>query len=191
MDRWNLAFTTATALGLMSLSMTTLPVSAELSAAQDDRTLPPTVLIAEGDFDIIDTAIQQGSLDTFVALLEQLEMAEDLRGYGRFTVFAPSDDAFAAVDEDVMTVLLGDRELLARVLAYHVIALGEPLYSSSISGTTTQRTLERSDIEIRQRGSRLYVNDVRVTEKDVDANNGVIHVIDQVLIPPDLVDRLP
>ena len=147
--------------------------------------------IAQADLDIVDTAMSEGSFDTFLHLFQELGMQEDLRGYGRFTVFAPVDEAFEALSEEAMTTLLSDRELLAKVLSYHVIASGTPLYSDDITSTTTQRTLERSEIEIRPRGSRIFVNNVRVIEEDIEAINGVIHAINEVLLPPDVIDRLP
>lgn len=147
--------------------------------------------VAQADFDIVDTAMIEGSFDTFLHLFQELGMQEDLRGYGRFTVFAPVDEAFEALSEETMTTLLSDRDLLAKVLSYHVIASGTPLYSDDITSTTTQRTLERSEIEIRPRGRSIFVNSVRVIEEDIEAINGVIHAIDEVLLPPDVIDRLP
>ncbi len=147
--------------------------------------------IAQAELDIVDTAELNGSFTTFLALFEELGMQEDLRGFGRFTVFAPTDDAFEALDEQVLAALAGDRELLAKVLSYHVIASGSPFYADDITGTTTQRTLERSEVELRRRRGRIYVNGVQVIDADIEASNGVIHGIDEVLIPPDVTEQLP
>jgi uncharacterized surface protein with fasciclin (FAS1) repeats len=107
-------------------------------------------------------------------------------------VFAPTDAAFADVPDDVMQVLMGDRELMARVLAYHVVSAGTPYLSEDISGPLELRTLERSSIELTSRGSSLYVNGVRVIDEDIEATNGVIHAINEVLIPDDVMqDMLP
>jgi uncharacterized surface protein with fasciclin (FAS1) repeats len=146
-------------------------------------------LVAETG-DIVDVATADGSFTTLLSLFDDLGMAEDLRGYGRFTVFAPTDAAFAAVPENVMTVLQSDRDLMAKVLAYHVIASAEPLTSDDISGSMSVRTLERSEVEIDRRGGTIYVNDARVVDANIEAVNGVIHAIDQVLIPPDVVSAL-
>ncbi|MEB3357353.1 MAG: fasciclin domain-containing protein [Synechococcales bacterium] len=141
----------------------------------------------EAEADVVDVAIAQGSLNTLVNLLSELGMLEDLRGYGRFTVFAPTDAAFAALPENVQALLASDRELLADVLAYHVVADSTPLYADQVDSTLTLRTLERGEIEVRSRRGTLYVNDTPVIEEDIPATNGVIHVIDQVLLPPDLL----
>lgn len=145
---------------------------------------------ADAELDIVDTAIQIDSLDTFISLLNELGMAEDLRGYGRFTVFAPSDAAFAAVDDNIMSILAGDRELLAEVLAYHVIASGTPVYSEDITTTLSARTLARSEVEISESRNTVYVNGAEVIDADIEASNGVIHIIDEVLLPPDILSRL-
>jgi uncharacterized surface protein with fasciclin (FAS1) repeats len=131
-----------------------------------------------------------GSFTTLLSLLDELGMTEDLRGYGRFTVFAPTDAAFAAVPANIMTALQGDRDLMAKVLAYHVIAAAEPMTTDTISGSMDVRTLERSEVEIARRSGNLYVNDVRVVDADMEAENGVIHAIDEVLIPPDVLSAI-
>ncbi len=147
------------------------------------------VLVAQNQ-DVVDTAIAHGSLNMMMGLFEELGMAEDLRGYGRFTLFAPTDNAFRAVPANVFQALASDRELMARVLAYHIVASSSPLGSNDISGTASYRTLERSDVEVRSRGRRIYVNDARVIEKDIAATNGVIHIIDRVLIPEDVLAQI-
>ena len=188
------AAASSAALGLASIEAT----SARAQFLPDDSLHPVAFTLqeplgwlqADAELDVVDVAVQNGSLDTFVSLLDELGMAEDLRGYGRFTVFAPSDEAFAAVDRDLMEILAGDRELLAEVLAYHVIASGTPVYSEDITATMSVRTLARSEVEIRERRNTLYVNGARVIDADIEASNGVIHVIEDVLLPPDIVERL-
>lgn len=152
---------------------------------------PDADRLAQANFDIVDVATIEGNVDTFLSLFEELGMQEDLRGYGRFTVFAPVDAAFEALDPAVLEALLGDRELLSKVLSYHVIVSGTPIYSTGITRTLTHRTLERSSIEIRSRGSSIYVEGVRVIDEDIEASNGVIHVIDEVLMPPNVLEQLP
>ncbi|NJR66058.1 MAG: fasciclin domain-containing protein [Leptolyngbyaceae cyanobacterium CRU_2_3] len=148
------------------------------------------ISVAQAQQDIIDTATAAGSFRTLLQLLDELGMTEDLRGYGRFTVFAPTDAAFAAVPPDIMEQLSTDRTLMSKVLAYHVIASASPLVSDQINTPTSVRTLERSEVRISRRGGRLYVNSARVTDEDIEASNGVIHVIDQVLIPDDLMSEI-
>jgi uncharacterized surface protein with fasciclin (FAS1) repeats len=159
-----------------------------------DRIVQPPSQLAQADGDIVDTAIAAGDFTTLISLLDELGMAEDLRGFGRFTVFAPTDAAFAGVPDEIMQVLMSDRELLADVLAYHVVAAGEPYLSENVTEPLELRTLERSTIDLNRRGRNLYVNDVRVIDADIEASNGVIHAIDEVLIPeggmPEILPQL-
>lgn len=153
---------------------------------------PATTLVADGHLDIVDTANQYG-LATFVTLLEDLGIAEDLRGYGRFTVFAPSDSAFSAFlaanpqFQGELTPSLRDE--LATLLSYHVIAMAQPITTDSFvsvlgSSSATQRTLARPDVALRLRRGDIYVNGIEASDSDIEASNGVIHVIDQVLLLP-------
>ncbi|MEL6222813.1 MAG: fasciclin domain-containing protein [Cyanobacteria bacterium J06627_8] len=162
----------------------------DAARSQEAFTPDAEIDLAQAEFDIVDRLERAGDFGTFLGLFEDLGMEEDLRGFGRFTVFAPTDDAFADVDPNLMARLLGDRELLAQVLSYHIIASGSPLYSADLSGTTSYRTLERSDIEVRSRRNRVYVNGVRAVEIDIDATNGVIHSIDEVLMPQSVLEAL-
>ena len=147
-------------------------------------------IFAQAKLDLVDTALAQGSLNTMIQLMEDLDLAEDLRGFGPFMVFAPNDAAFAAVPAAVMEDLQNNRELMAKVLAYHVVRVRAPISADEITGTSALRTLERSLIEIRRRGDDILVNDASVVETDIEATNGVIHVIDTVLIPPDVMGEL-
>jgi uncharacterized surface protein with fasciclin (FAS1) repeats len=89
-----------------------------------------------------------------------------------------------------MEKLSGDRELMAKVLAYHVVAGRTPLLARDIDTPISLTTLERSDIRLTRRSGTLYVNDARVTTRDIEASNGVIHAIDKVLIPDDVLAQL-
>jgi uncharacterized surface protein with fasciclin (FAS1) repeats len=175
-----------TDVGLLSGSDKTAVLVAQSSWQE---AIAPTQL-AQAERDIVDTALTDGSFGTLIRLLTELGMAEDLRGYGRFTVFAPTDAAFAAVPARIMERLSGDRELMAKVLAYHVVAARTPLLSRDIDTPVSITTLERSDIRLTRRRGTLYVNNARVTERDIFASNGVIHAIDQVLIPDDVLAEI-
>lgn len=146
-----------------------------------------SLLMAQATMDVVDAAIAQGSFRTFIQLLSQLGMEEDLRGFGRFTVFAPTDAAFDALPEEVMEVLAGDRNLLARVLSNHVISSGTPYTSDTVTSTVSVRTLQGNEVEIRRRGNSLSVDGHRVIIPDITAENGVIHGIDTLLISDDLM----
>ncbi|MBI4782608.1 MAG: fasciclin domain-containing protein [Oscillatoriophycideae cyanobacterium NC_groundwater_1537_Pr4_S-0.65um_50_18] len=152
--------------------------------------MPAGSVVAQAEQDVISIATEAGSFTTLLQLLEELGMTEDLKGYGRFTVFAPTDAAFAAIPSEIMEKLSEDRELMSKVLAYHVISGASPLTSDQISGSVSVRTLERSEVRITKRRGRLYVNSNRVIDADIEASNGVIHAIDRVLIPEDLLSQL-
>lgn len=150
------------------------------------------LLLADAELDIVDTAEQQG-LNTFLALITELGLDEDLRGFGRFTVFVPSDAAFAdflAENPQFQGELTAEtREQVARVLAYHTIARGEPITTENFEETlgsrrANARSLARPDLELRLRRGNIRVNGVEVVEADIEATNGVIHVIDEVLAVP-------
>jgi len=186
-------------LGLGLTALLSLQANAQFPSPSSSN-LPPSLLpavnlaptaIAQGDFDIVDTAEIEGKFDIFFYLFLEAGMQEDLRGFGRFTVFAPTDEAFEAMTEERMTALLSDRELLAQVLTYHVISSSTPVYADDITSITSMRSLERSDLELRPRGDSIAVNDVPVIQADIEAINGVIHAIDEVLIPPDIAGQLP
>jgi uncharacterized surface protein with fasciclin (FAS1) repeats len=164
--------------------------SAPLAESALKDAIASPIFLAQSNRDIVDTALTNGSFQTLIRLLNELGMAEDLRGYGRFTVFAPTDAAFAAVPPAIMEKLSGDRELMAKVLAYHVVAGRTPLLARDIDTPVSLTTLERSDIRLTRRSGTLYVNDARVTTRDIEASNGVIHAIDKVLIPDDVLAQL-
>jgi uncharacterized surface protein with fasciclin (FAS1) repeats len=182
-------------LGLMSLSVMLVVPVLVLSEVEANSSIAPTSsLVAQSiankaESDVLDVATANG-LTNFVALLAELGMAEDFRGYGRFTVFAPTNAAFEALPESVRRVLLNDRELLAEVLAYHAIASQDPIFSRDISGRTTIRSLQRDELVIQKRAGDLWVNGVEVSDADIAASNGVIHVIDRVLIPDSIMEEI-
>jgi len=144
----------------------------------------PPYLLGQDVSDVVDVANQNGAFSTFLGLLDELGMLEDLRGYGRFTVFAPTNAAFEKLGAEVLDTLRGDREQLAKILAYHIISSGERLYASDINGTVRYRTLERSDVELQGRRGTLFVNGVETTIVDNSPSNGIIYGIEQVLLPP-------
>ena len=166
------------------------PQSRTVTQIAQTHSAPTNGMLAQAKLDLVDTALAHGSLNTLIQLMEELDLAEDLRGFGPFMVFAPTDDAFAAVPADLMADLQTDRELMAKVLAYHMVRVRTPVSADEITGTSALRTLERSLIELRRQGSAILVNDASVIEADIEATNGVIHIIDTVLIPPDVMAEL-
>ena len=131
--------------------------------------------------DIVDTAVAAGTFNTLVAAVEAAGLVETLKGDGPFTVFAPTDDAFAALPEGTVERLLADIPALTKVLTYHVVA--GKVMSGDLSDGMMAPTVEGSEVKIGTMGG-VMVNDANVTAADIEASNGVIHVIDKVLLPP-------
>jgi len=131
--------------------------------------------------DIVDTAIEAGSFTTLVAAVEAAGLVDVLKGDGPFTVFAPTDDAFAALPEGTVEGLLADPEALAAILTYHVVA--GKVMSSDLSDGMMAATVNGAEITIGTMDG-VTVNDANVTAADIEASNGVIHVIDKVILPP-------
>ncbi len=131
--------------------------------------------------DIVDTAVAAGTFTTLVAAVEAAGLVETLKGEGPFTVFAPTDEAFAALPEGTVEGLLADPEALAAILTYHVVA--GKVMSTDLSDGMTATTVNGADITIGTMGG-VKVNDANVVTADIEATNGVIHVIDAVILPP-------
>jgi uncharacterized surface protein with fasciclin (FAS1) repeats len=132
--------------------------------------------------DIVDTAVAAGDFTTLATALEAAGLVETLKGEGPYTVFAPTDAAFEALPPGTLDQLLADPEALADVLLYHVVE-GEVL-AEDVVGLDSATTVQGSDVTITVEGESVRVNDALVTMTDVMASNGVIHVIDAVLLPP-------
>ena len=131
--------------------------------------------------DIVDIAVEAGTFTTLVAAVEAAGLVETLKGEGPFTVFAPTDEAFAALPEGTVEGLLADPEALAAVLTYHVVA--GKVMSTDLSDGMMAATVNGAEITIGTEGG-VMVNDANVVTADIEASNGVIHVIDAVILPP-------
>jgi uncharacterized surface protein with fasciclin (FAS1) repeats len=131
---------------------------------------------------IVDVAINN-DFNTLVAAVQAAGLVETLSGEGPFTVFAPTDAAFAALPEGTLDALLADPEALAEILTYHVVS-GEVL-AADVVGLTSATTVQGSDIAIEVVDGGVVLNGgSNVIATDVDASNGVVHVIDAVILPP-------
>jgi uncharacterized surface protein with fasciclin (FAS1) repeats len=130
--------------------------------------------------DIVDTAVSAGDFDTLVTAVKEAGLVETLKGEGPFTVFAPTDEAFARIPEADLKALLADKEKLTRVLTYHV--LPGKVMAADVAGLSAARTVEGGSLEI-STSSGVRVNDATVVKTDIETSNGVIHVIDTVLMP--------
>jgi uncharacterized surface protein with fasciclin (FAS1) repeats len=131
--------------------------------------------------DIVDTAINAGSFTTLVAAVQAAGLVDTLKGEGPFTVFAPTDEAFAALPEGTVESLLADPEALAKILTYHVIA--GKVMSTDLSDGMTAATVNGAEVTITTMGG-VKINGANVISADIETSNGVIHVIDQVILPP-------
>ncbi|HZP88997.1 MAG TPA: fasciclin domain-containing protein [Burkholderiales bacterium] len=136
--------------------------------------------IASEKADIIDTAKSAGSFNTLVAAIEAAGLADTLRGKGPFTVFAPTDAAFAKLPPGTVESLLKDKEKLAKILTYHVVP-GQLMAKDVKPGKVT--TVQGSKLNITKGSAGVKVDSANVLSTDVLATNGVIHVIDTVILP--------
>jgi uncharacterized surface protein with fasciclin (FAS1) repeats len=130
--------------------------------------------------DIVDTAINAGSFTTLVSAVQAAGLVDTLKGEGPFTVFAPTDDAFAKLPAGTVEGLLSDIPKLKKVLTYHVVS--GKVMAADVVKLTSAKTVEGSEVKI-DASSGVKVNDSTVVTPDVAADNGVIHIIDTVLLP--------
>ncbi len=132
--------------------------------------------------DIVDTAVAAGQFKTLVTLVQEAGLVDALRGEGPFTVFAPTDEAFAKLPKAQVDALMKDKEALRQVLLYHVVS--GKVMSKDVVKMRSAKTLQGQNINIRVQNNRVRINDARVVRADIECSNGVIHVIDKVILPP-------
>jgi uncharacterized surface protein with fasciclin (FAS1) repeats len=137
---------------------------------------------ARNDADIVGTAVSAGNLTTLTKLLTRAGLVDTLRRPGPYTVFAPTDAAFKKVPTKTLDALLRDKAKLKAVLLYHVVA--GKVTAQDVVNLSSATTVSGKSVRIRVTGSNVFVNDAKVTSPDVMASNGVIHVVNRVLIPP-------
>ena len=131
---------------------------------------------------LVQTAAAAGQFKTLVSLVKQAGLAKTLSGKARYTVFAPTDAAFAKVPKATLRALAADKAKLRAVLLYHVVA--GRVTAAKVTKLRSAKTLNGATVQIRVRGGMVYVNRAKVVKPDVSASNGVIHVVNKVLIPP-------
>jgi uncharacterized surface protein with fasciclin (FAS1) repeats len=136
---------------------------------------------ARQDQDIVDTATAAGDFTTLTKLLNRAGLVNALKQPGPYTVFAPTDAAFAKIPKTKLNALLRSKKKLRSVLLYHVV--DKKLTASQVINRKHTKTLNGKKVRFRVRGSDVYVNRARVTAPDIGASNGVIHVINRVLLP--------
>ena len=171
------------AVGLAVVGLAVAGCGSDDSEAQEPASTQPAMTATETmeDGNIVETAVAAGNFTTLASLLTEAGLAETLAGDGPYTVFAPTDEAFAAVPQETLDALAADPELLRSVLLYHVVE-GEAR-ASDVASMSSAETLNGDSVRLRANGETVRVNTARVVTADVPASNGVIHVIDEVLIP--------
>ena len=136
-----------------------------------------------GAKDIVDTAVAAGKFNTLAKALQAAGLVDTLKGNGPFTVFAPTDAAFAKLPPGTLDDLLKpeNKEKLTKILTYHVVSGN--VMAKDVMKMTSAKTLNGEDVKISAKGGKVYINNAQVISPDVKASNGVIHVIDTVLLP--------
>jgi len=131
----------------------------------------------------VDIAVAGENFKTLVAALKAADLVDTLKGDGPFTVFAPTDEAFAKLPAGTVDDLLKpeNKEKLAGILKYHVVAA--KAMAKDVAGMSTAKTVNGKDVKLKSADGKVMVNDATVVKADIEASNGVIHVIDTVLMP--------
>jgi uncharacterized surface protein with fasciclin (FAS1) repeats len=130
--------------------------------------------------DIVDTAVAAGSFNTLVTAVQEAGLVDTLKGDGPFTLFAPTDEAFAKLPEGTIEALLQDKEALTKVLTYHVVP--GKVMANDVVKLASARTVQGQSINI-DSSSGVMVDNANVIRTDIETSNGVIHVIDAVILP--------
>lgn len=135
------------------------------------------------DNDIVTTAVEAGSFKTLAAALQAADLVDALKGDGPFTVFAPTDDAFAKLPEGTVATLLKpeNKEQLTAVLTYHVVKGRVP--ASAVVKVTGAKTLNGQQADVKVEAGKVFVDNAQVVKTDIECSNGIIHVIDSVILP--------
>ncbi len=144
--------------------------------------LPPAESAEAPMMDIVDTAVAAGSFNTLVAAVQAAGLVDALKGEGPFTVFAPTDDAFAAIPAETLAGLLADPDTLGQILLYHVLP-GKVMAESVADGLSVE-TLQGAPVTFSVMNGAAMINDATIIATDIETSNGVIHVIDAVILPP-------
>lgn len=144
---------------------------------------PTAAAQADTDKDIVDIAVEAGTFETLVAAVTAADLVDVLKGDGPFTVFAPTDEAFAALPEGTVENLLKpeNKDQLIAVLTYHVVP--GRVTSSDVVKLTEATTVQGSTVDIKLKGDKVLIDNATVVAVDIEAANGIIHVIDAVILP--------
>ncbi len=152
----------------------TFAINSKLNAGDNDKSTK--------EKDIVETAVDAGTFTTLATALSEAGLIDALKGEGPFTVFAPNDDAFKKLPKGTLESLLKDKEALKKILLYHVVSGN--VTAKDVVKLRKATTLSGQDVKIEVSGNTVKINKSKVIAADVKAKNGVIHVIDTVLMPP-------
>jgi uncharacterized surface protein with fasciclin (FAS1) repeats len=176
---------TNTAIALLSqYTPTPLPTDTPMptNTAAPTNTAVPTA--APAPKDLVDTALSAENFKTLSSLLQTAGLVEALKGQGPFTIFAPTDEAFAQLSPESLEALKKDPQKLAELLKYHVVE--GAIKADEMAKLSEAKTLDGQPVAIVVTDDKTQINDATVTQPDLEAANGVIHTIDRVLVPPEL-----
>ncbi len=137
----------------------------------------------KADKDIVETAVAAEQFKTLVTAVKAADLVDTLKGEGPFTVFAPTDEAFAKLPKDKLDALLKDKKALTAVLTYHVVP--GKVMAKDAAKLDTAKTVEGQPLKIVAKDGKVTINGAKVVKADIACKNGVIHVIDEVLLPPE------
>jgi len=130
---------------------------------------------------IVEVAAAAGSFNTLIAAVKAAGLAETLSGDGPFTVFAPTDKAFAQIPQADLDALLANKEALTAVLTYHVVP--GKVYAKDVVGLTSATTVNGQAVDVEVKDGMVMIDGATITATDIEASNGLIHVIDRVILP--------
>ena len=169
---------------LMVVALMVVPLVIAACGTDSEEAASPSPSPTMALKDVVDTAVEAGSFTTLVSAVQAAGLEETLRGEGPYTVFAPTDEAFAAVPQETLDALLADpKGALTDVLTYHVAA--GKVMSTDLSDGMMVETVNGESLEITiNDDGTVMVGDATVVTADIETANGVIHVIDTVLVPP-------
>jgi uncharacterized surface protein with fasciclin (FAS1) repeats len=168
---------------LLSIAAVAIAVSACSAASPTPAPATPAPSMAPAMKDIVDTAAGAGTFTTLLKAATAAGLVDTLKGAGPFTVFAPTDAAFAKLPAGTLEKLLKDPEALKKILLYHVVK--GKVMADKVVGMTSADSVAGPAIKISVKDGTVYLNDTaKVVTTDIETSNGVIHVIDQVILPP-------
>ena len=142
----------------------------------------PVIAANKAEKDIVDTAAGAEQFKTLVTAIKAAGLVETLKGEGPFTVFAPTDEAFAKIPKEKLEALLKDKKALTAVLTYHVVS--GKVMAEDVVKLDSAKTVEGQKVKIVTTDGKVTINGAKVVKTDIACKNGVIHVIDTVLMPP-------